>query len=423
MRRELPVHQGLFVATLAASVFEGLARGIAGRGHGLFAAFPPPPPGTAGSPWQPHAVFEAESIQLVGTVDANALQRKLLDSSDVSWKPLNIAGSEPDSVRALFSVGIGNFRNTTAGPYKEMAVAFPACLADGEPEPLKLRCRSFIDCQDQHPDCTHTYMFWSVANDESASIHLRNGGVDVKIASAFEYFVQPASTEKPGFVKFAVHDPSGEELIAGGVETSPPLPAGQESAEDNVEQSNAMFNIGRGPGYRLQPFVGPPVLGNAKSQSRHLCAFPGDLDAQPVRISGGIRAGNLFDELDFQLEGAFRFSRFTFVRLPPWGAEKDGPETCTQSTARAPMPKAQRPEKTENQENEVSARAPWNNCERKGSHENMADTSFPWILQTTSRVAEGVKMPLPPPANVGGLTPASRRPAVPDFPWEHVQAL
>ncbi|CAE8629523.1 unnamed protein product, partial [Polarella glacialis] len=85
-----------------------------------------------------HTVFEAESVQLVGTADADALEAALRASGDGRWRPLRIRGAEqpPDSLdqvasqpgmRALMSIGIGDFRNTSVGRYQEMVLAFPAC--------------------------------------------------------------------------------------------------------------------------------------------------------------------------------------------------------------------------------------------------------------------------------------------------------
>lgn len=97
------------------------------RGHGLFAAFPPPAPGAAGD--GTHFVYEAETVQLVGTADAAAVESFLRSRGDARWRPLRIAdpGGAGGATRALLSVGIGDFRNTSTGPYLELAVALPAC--------------------------------------------------------------------------------------------------------------------------------------------------------------------------------------------------------------------------------------------------------------------------------------------------------
>lgn len=332
-------------------------RGLGGgqRGHGLFAAFPPPDVGIS-SPGGQHWVFAAEAVQLVGTVDAEVLGRHLRATGDGRWRPL-LVGAVPElppssglggaveraaaasagAGRTPLSVGIGSFRNTSSGTYLEMAVAFPACQVPlGEPA-MQMLCTSFLTCQDQLPDCAYTYMLLSYTNVPAAVEHIRASGVDARLVPAFRYEVQPATAEAGAAVSFSITGPEGEEVLAGTVETSPPLrdDHADHDGEGGRGERRSMFTVGRGPGFRTQMFVGSPGVA-IPEQLRHICAFPDDLDAGPVRISGPMSAGDLLGELKFELEAAFHMPNLRVVRLPPWGA-------APTSTPNAPAPQVLRP--------------------------------------------------------------------------------
>merc|ERR1712032_652516 len=106
--------------------------------------------------------------------------------------------------RALISVGVGDFTNTSSGPYRELAIAFPACEAS---EPLELGCNTFSACQSQLPDCAHTYMFQSVVSHEAALWLARGMGVDARLAPKFS-FGRPS---KDNVLSFSVRGPGGTE--------------------------------------------------------------------------------------------------------------------------------------------------------------------------------------------------------------------
>jgi len=315
-------------------------RGINGRGHGLFAAFP-----WTGDPEQ-HLVYEAESVQLVGTADARVLEAVLRRARDDRWYPLRMDGGgaagegavadhsdQTDAIattadvvepapRTPLSIGIGQFKNTSIGSYLELALAFPAC----EEEAHALPCDSFMACQDKMPDCAHTYMHTNFVSDPEIAKQIRLGGINAQHASEFRFGTQADSDDSLGrILDFSVRGPHGEEVLEGTVQAAVPFPRGGEGGE------MPEFAKSR-PGFRMQPFVGPPhVLGTA--QARHLCAFPDDLAVVPARVVGPVRAGGLLVDLDFKLEGALHLSDLQVVRLPPWGVDRAG--ASGGSTARA----------------------------------------------------------------------------------------
>lgn len=363
-------------------------------------------------------------MQLVGTVDAAALEAALRRTSDSSWRPLRISGdprrqapqaeaTAPDGGgglagdvgRAMLSVGVGDFRNTSSGPYFELALAFPACQVPAEEEALVLPCSSFITCQDQLPDCSHTYMFKSWANHVQAVQHIREGGINAELASDFRYRRREATVDSGGSVEFSVLAPDGTEVLEGAVETAPPSSADQDTAG-----AGSAFSMGRGPGYRMQLFVGSPGVLEAKpSQGKHICAFPNDLDMSPTRIAEPLRAGALLTkELDFKIEGAFYLSNLRVVRLPPWGHRGEGDQSTVpketrvgaqSSATRAPQSgqsASSSPTAFQDAGWEEGSRAPWANAPADTSHRNSAgavsgegsaSSNFPWHLHDNDRVA------------------------------------
>lgn len=291
------------------------------QGDSLFSVFPPEADDAQ------HTVFEANALQLVGTVDGDALDAALSQVQDTRWRPLRIftkAATSEDSrpTRALFSVGVGDFHNTSAGPYRELAMAFPACEAS---EAVELSCRSFVACQDKLPDCAYTYMFRSWVSCDAGLHSGRQGGTDAKLAAEFTFGLDEkasAASHTGHVLAFSVLGPGGEEVLQGSIEVAPP-----------DSGSAAAPPVSQGRNYRLNPMVGSPGVLEAGRQARHLCGFPSDLDVQPGRMAGPLYAGPLLNQLRFQPEGAFHLPTFRLVRLPPWGLSR--------AVALQPLPEAQ----------------------------------------------------------------------------------
>eukprot|EP00439_Symbiodinium_sp_Y106_P085246 s1099_g27.t4 len=155
-----------------------------------------------------HAVYDAESVQIVGTARVEGLQASL---SSRRWRPVQLSedGKEP---RALMSVGIGDFRNTSSGPYRELAIAFPAC----ENEDVVLDCGSFMHCQDKLPACAHTFMFRSYASNEAAVLSARSAGISAQLSTRFEFSLERAG--RGHILAFSVMGSEDDELLLGKVE-------------------------------------------------------------------------------------------------------------------------------------------------------------------------------------------------------------
>ncbi|CAE7211889.1 unnamed protein product [Symbiodinium sp. CCMP2592] len=155
-----------------------------------------------------HAVYDAESVQIVGTARVEGLQDSL---SSRRWRPVQLSedGKEP---RALMSVGIGDFRNTSSGPYRELAIAFPAC----ENEDVVLDCGSFMHCQDKLPACAHTFMLRSYASNEAAVLSARSAGISAQLSTRFEFSLEKAG--RGHILAFSVMGSEDDELLLGKVE-------------------------------------------------------------------------------------------------------------------------------------------------------------------------------------------------------------
>ncbi|CAE7651037.1 STE20 [Symbiodinium sp. CCMP2456] len=209
-------------------------------------------------------------------------------------------GKEP---RALMSVGIGDFRNTSSGPYRELAIAFPAC----ENEDIVLDCGSFMHCQDKLPACAHTFMFRSYASNEAAVLSARSAGISAQLSTRFEF-----SREKAGrghILAFSVMGSEDDELLQGKVEVI--------NSHGGEGDTTGMADPRRGDqGYRLQLFV---AEGNDGRGARHICSFPSGLQAAPARIVGDMNGGDFFRDVGFQPEGAMHLPSLQVVRLPSWG--------------------------------------------------------------------------------------------------------
>ncbi|CAE7942075.1 unnamed protein product [Symbiodinium sp. KB8] len=177
-----------------------------------------------------HAVYDAESLQIVGTARVDGLQASL---SSRRWRPVQLSedGKEP---RALMSVGIGDFRNTSSGPYRELAIAFPAC----ENEDIVLDCGSFMHCQDKLPACAHTFMFRSYASNEAAVLSVRSAGISAQLSTRFDF-----SLEKGGrghILAFSVMGSEDDELMLGKDGLSPFSPIKHFDASAPLPEECAM---------------------------------------------------------------------------------------------------------------------------------------------------------------------------------------
>ncbi|CAJ1331676.1 unnamed protein product [Effrenium voratum] len=234
-----------------------------------------------------HAVYEAESVQVIGTADADALEAVL--QREGPWRVLRLQ----DPTQALMSVGVGDFRNSSCGPYRELAIAVPACE-----EELQLDCGSFLRCQEKLPPCAHTFMLQSYASTEAAVRAIRSSGISAELSSSFDFSVEsPNSPAKPSSLRFAVATPF-EELLTGEVE---------------VFRQDSEGAPATRAGFRMQLF--------AARGGRHICGFPGGLAAAPARLVGDLHGGDFFREVGFQPEGALHLPALQVMRLPSWGAQ------------------------------------------------------------------------------------------------------
>lgn len=255
-----------------------------------------------------HSVYDAEVLQIVGTVDGAALLAALGASGDRRWWPLTISGA-----RSLLSIGVGDFLDTSGGAYRELAIAFPACEAATVGSTLPpLTCASFAACQVELPDCTHTYMFVSFVTQATMLQHIREGGVDAVHAGSFDLLRAADHT-----VKFDVRGPDGAAVLSGAVQTAAP----ETSLLGDLLSGPAPAPPGRG--HSLQPFVGRPGVAGP-GQARHICVFESGVTVNAARIAGPLELGELLQSLDFSVEGAFHLPALRLVRLPAWGAGSGG---------------------------------------------------------------------------------------------------
>eukprot|EP00930_Biecheleria_cincta_P075186 TRINITY_DN62360_c0_g1_i1.p1 TRINITY_DN62360_c0_g1~~TRINITY_DN62360_c0_g1_i1.p1 ORF type:complete len:433 (-),score=64.33 TRINITY_DN62360_c0_g1_i1:55-1353(-) len=278
-----------------------------------------------------HSVFAAESVQLVGTVDAAALEAALPAPAGRRWRGLRISDEalEGRAPRVLLSVGIGSFRNTSIGAYKELAIAFPSCESEKD---ITLECKNFISCQSRFPDCAYTFMFRSFASTEAAVALGRAVSIDTLPTEQFTFGPDP---DRPNWLSFSAVGTDGEEVLRGSVELSPGNTAAHASSGDGQAAAGAPA----AGGYRLQTFVGG-LEGQKDSRRtvRHLCAFPSGLPALPARLAGDVHGGDLLRDLDFEVDGALHLPMLQLVRLPPWGGSGSSSRdsSCGSGAERAP---------------------------------------------------------------------------------------
>ena len=267
-----------------------------------------------------HAVFDAESVQIIGTASAGALEKHL----PAGWKLLRLGDAQTKEIQtqALMSVGVGDFRNTSCGPYRELAIAVPAC----EGEEIYLDCGSFMRCQEKLPHCSHMFMLRSFASTEAAVRSAHAAGIAAEFSSRFDFSVNTSG--KSSRLAFAVGSASNE-LLMGEVEVV------------KNEESGGRGLSNRG-GYRLQLF--------ASEGGRHICAFPNGLEAAPARMVDDIHGGDFFHDIDFQPEGVLHLPVLQVMRLPTWGKRGQSKHTSLDSLgslgslgrSHAPLDKEQR---------------------------------------------------------------------------------
>merc|ERR1711862_431836 len=173
------------------------------------------------------------------------------------------------SERAMLSIGVGDFRNTSAGAYRELVIAFPSCDRLEAPE---LECASFATCQSQLPDCSRTYMFRSFVSREAALWIERSFGVDAQLAAIFDF-----NYESDGTIRFEVLGPGGSEIFQGAVKTQVP---DDSNANEHSASGEPAQKLSR-DGYNLLPYIGiPGVLG--PGQAHYACAFSKSVSVVPV---------------------------------------------------------------------------------------------------------------------------------------------
>jgi len=247
-----------------------------------------------------HAVFDAESVQILGTASAGALEKHL----PAGWKLLRLGLDAKETkeiqTQALMSVGVGDFRNTSCGPYRELAIAVPAC----EGEEIYLDCGSFMRCQEKLPHCSHMFMLRSFASTEAAVRSAHAAGIAAEFSSRFDFSVNTSG--KSSCLAFAVGS-ANNELLMGEVEVV------------KNEESGGSGGLSNRGGYRLQLF--------ASEGGRHICAFPTGLEAAPARMVDDIHGGDFFHDIDFQPEGVLHLPVLQVMRLPTWGKRGQGNHT------------------------------------------------------------------------------------------------
>lgn len=331
-----------------------------------------------------HAVFDAEVLQFVGTANAEALEDILRASGDTRWQPLlvTLGGDtfvdiddplgENTPRRALLSLGVGDFRNTSVGPYQEMIIAFPACESA---KAMQLPCSNFVACQARLPDCAHTYMLRSFVSREVALKRVRAAGVEASFAREFVFKVDTLGDDR--LLHFTVLGPNGEKVLDGAVEAAMSSEGSSDTGDD---------------GYHLQKYVGSPgVLGKGTGQARYLCGFSTGTDVRPARQAGPLKAGDLVAGLGVGIEGVLHLPALRVVQLPSWGVTRPEATPDASATTGRPATQAGRPPPP------TPASAP----QRRA----------PWVSGTTPRTHE---------AAVQGSLGAPAASA--EFPWQHYAA-
>jgi hypothetical protein len=309
----------------------------------------------------------------------------------------------------LFSVGVADFRNTSAGPYRELVVAFPACDVEETPE---LECRGFVSCQSQLPDCAHTYMFRSFVDETSAIWTARSFGVDAQLASNFKFEYGNDT------IDFSILGPGGSEVLQGVVQLGT---AGRDNSSSDIKEMNKTKKLPR-DGYNVHPYIGiPGVLG--PGQARFMCAFSAKVSVVSVNVLGNLQAGPLLYDFGFKPEGTVHLPDVSVLQLPPWGhgggpgpappslgSQRVSPKTVSKSThAKEKDPRigpglrslfglSEENDDVEMVDGGEPPRAPWVHAGSTQDSKPVASEDFPWDFHqdalgapqdATSRNAQG----------------------------------
>eukprot|EP00913_Durusdinium_trenchii_P029650 g27791.t2 len=104
-----------------------------------------------------------------------------------SWKVLRLKEAP---TQALISVGVGDFRNSSLGPYRELAIAVDDTSVSDQVQEIHLDCNSFLRCQEKLPACSHTFMLQSFTSSEAALQTARAAGITAAKSS------RPTSAEE-----------------------------------------------------------------------------------------------------------------------------------------------------------------------------------------------------------------------------------